>query len=272
MGRRRDFSNLGLYHFVWRCNRRENLLFECVIKDLLIKAMSKTLQKYPKFRILGITIMDNHLHIVLKSKTLKMIESFSRSVGARFAPRYHYLQGTSGHIFGERYSLQPINDPLYFVVCMAYIFNNPVKAGMVKNTEDYQYSNFTDIYYGAKMQKYTSSKVACLVDNKARRELIGDRELIKITKELKKTPIDNKIEMEPIKRISMLLLQKKFIAYVKALSSDACLNSRNEQQKLVRYLINLHATKFQIHRVTGIGYYTVSRLADECFMSEICTT
>lgn len=271
MGRRRDFSSMGLYHFVWRCNNRQNLLFECLIKDILIKAISKTLKKYSKFKILAITIMDNHLHIVLKSNTLKTIENFARSVGARFAPRYHYLQGTSGHIFGKRYSLQPINDPLYFVICMAYIFNNPVKAGMVKNPEDYQYSNFTDIYYGQKMQRYATSKVSCLVDDKSRRELIGDRELIQITKELKKMPIDDTIEMEPREKISMIMLQNKFMAYVKALSPNAWQNNGIEQRELVKYLIDLRANKFQIHRVTGIGYYTVSRIVDECLLPKLHT-
>lgn len=269
MGRKREASWMNYYHFVWRCNNRNNTFYEPIIKEALVDTIYDSLQNY-KIKISASTIMDNHIHIVMHSKSLDLIRAFSQSVGAGLRHKLDKLEGSSGHIFDGRYSLQPITDHLQLAVTLAYVLNNPVKAGMVKNPADYEFSNFRDLKWDKKKPS-KSSKVACIIDKKQRRKMISDRELIQITRELKKTSIDDFLEMEPKKRISMFLLQKRFKEFTANLNTSLGACSREIQVKVVKYLLSLHANRFQIKRVTGIGYYTVSQIVDECRSVGVCT-
>lgn len=260
---------MNYYHFVWRCNNRNNTFYEPLIKEELVKTIHNTLKTY-KVKISAATIMDNHMHIVMYSKNLELIKLFSQSVGAGLRHKLDNLEGSSGHIFESRYCLQPINDHLQLAVTLAYVMNNPVKAGIVQDPAEYDFSNFRDLKW-EKNKPSKTSKVACIIDKKQRRKMISDRELIQITKELKKTSIDDFLEMEPKKRISMFLLQKKFKEYTANINANLGACSREIQVKVVKYLLSLHANRFQIKRVTGIGYYTVSQIVDECRPPSVCT-
>lgn len=268
MGRKREASWMNYYHFVWRCNNRNNTFYEPLIKEALVETIYNSLKNY-RIKISAATIMDNHLHIVMYSKNLDLIQAFSQSVGAGLRHKLDKLEGSSGHIFDKRYSLQPINDHLQLVATLAYVLNNPIKAGMVKNPADYDFSNYRDLKWD-KNKPVKTSKVACIIDKKQRRKMISDRELIQITKELKKTSIDDFLEMEPKKRISMFALQKKFKEFTANLNASLGACSRDIQVEVVKYLLSLHANRFQIKRVTGIGYYTVSQIVDECRPPGVC--
>ena len=47
-----------------------------------------------------------------------------------------------GHLFRERFKSEPVNDMAYFVTLLRYIHQNPLKAGMVKEVKDYEFSSW----------------------------------------------------------------------------------------------------------------------------------
>ena len=47
-----------------------------------------------------------------------------------------------GHLFRERFKSEPVNDMAYFVTLLRYIHQNPVKAGMVSEVKDYEFSSW----------------------------------------------------------------------------------------------------------------------------------
>ena len=59
-----------------------------------------------------------------------------------------------GHLFKERFKSEPVNDMAYFTVLLRYIHQNPVKAGIVENVKDYEYSSWGE-YDGTVEPIYT---------------------------------------------------------------------------------------------------------------------
>jgi putative transposase len=49
-----------------------------------------------------------------------------------------------GNLFQDRYKSEPVEDETYFMVVLRYIFQNPVKAGIVVSVEDYEWSNYKE--------------------------------------------------------------------------------------------------------------------------------
>ena len=50
----------------------------------------------------------------------------------------------SRNSLNSRYQCQPIYDGSHLNNCIKYIFNNPVRAKIVSNPDEYQFSNFQE--------------------------------------------------------------------------------------------------------------------------------
>ena len=60
-----------------------------------------------------------------------------------------------GHVFQGRYASSLIEDETYFLEVSRYIHLNPVKAGMVREALDYEYSSYSQYVN----QNYDNSKL-----------------------------------------------------------------------------------------------------------------
>jgi protein tyrosine phosphatase len=47
-------------------------------------------------------------------------------------------------LFRERFKSEPVNDMAYFVTLLRYIHQNPLKAGIVTNVNDYEFSSWQE--------------------------------------------------------------------------------------------------------------------------------
>ncbi|GAI55001.1 unnamed protein product, partial [marine sediment metagenome] len=73
-----------------------------------------------------------------------------------------------GHLFQNRYKSEPIEDERYLMVVLRYIHQNPIKAGIVKESAEYNWSSYNeylkmydsnnDLIDGEIMKAYFDSK------------------------------------------------------------------------------------------------------------------
>ncbi len=96
--------------------------------------------------ILSYSIMDNHTHILIKVETVESMSKFMHKVNTQYATYYNKKYGRTGYVFKNRYKAQMINSLKHLYRCIDYIHDNPVKAGICKNRNQYQYSSFTKLY------------------------------------------------------------------------------------------------------------------------------
>jgi hypothetical protein len=87
--------------------------------------------------------MTNHIHILIKTETeTQDIGDIVRRITVGYA-QYHNIQnGRTGHLFQNRFRSEAVDSDAYFLAVLRYIHQNPLKAGMVKNIEDYKWSSF----------------------------------------------------------------------------------------------------------------------------------
>ena len=87
--------------------------------------------------------MTNHIHILLKEEN-EPIELIIKRVGGSYAYWYNWKYYREGHLFQDRYRSEPVENDSYFLTVLRYIHQNPVKANIVKNVNEYEYSSYND--------------------------------------------------------------------------------------------------------------------------------
>ena len=97
-----------------------------------------------KVKLVAYCIMNNHVHILLHSENFEELGKYMQKVNTSYSQFYNELNNRVGHVFRNRYQSQPILNQEHLYHCLAYIHNNPVKAGMVNNPGDYRYSSYND--------------------------------------------------------------------------------------------------------------------------------
>lgn len=96
-----------------------------------------------EFTIYAYCLMTNHIHILIKTQTeTQDIGDVVRRITVGYA-QYHNIQnGRTGHLFQNRFRSEAVDSDAYFLTVLRYIHQNPLKAGMVKDLEDYKWSSF----------------------------------------------------------------------------------------------------------------------------------
>lgn len=140
--RKRRESATGVYHVVVRGINKEKIF----AKEKDCRKMYKTMHEYLKedLEIYAYCIMPNHLHLMIKGD-LKVIIQYMSKIEIAYAAYYNLSRVRNGHVFQDRFKSECIEEESYFWNCLNYIHANPVKAGLVKVEDEYEYSSFNEV-------------------------------------------------------------------------------------------------------------------------------
>lgn len=103
--------------------------------------MFLNIEKY-KLNLIAYCIMSNHTHMLLQTEDINNLSKFMQCTNTSFSKFYNEKKNRVGIVFRSRYKSEPIFDNKYLCNCIAYIHNNPVKAGIVSAPEKYKYSSY----------------------------------------------------------------------------------------------------------------------------------
>lgn len=106
--------------------------------DLLAEAKQRTPVKVAAF-----TVLPNHFHLVLEPASSSGLSAFMQWWLTTHVRRYHRLRGTSGHVWQGRFKSFPIQTDEHFLTVVRYVLQNPVRAGLVKQTGDWPWSSLS---------------------------------------------------------------------------------------------------------------------------------
>lgn len=96
--------------------------------------------------ILAYCIMDNHAHILVKSTEQEKLSKLMTKTNTSYAMYYNKEKNRVGYVFRDRYKSEPVYEESHLISCLVYIHHNPVKAGIVNNIGDYEFSSFHDFF------------------------------------------------------------------------------------------------------------------------------
>ena len=233
-------SETGIYHVMLRGINKQQVFKNEDDYKMFLRALAKC-KKISGFRLHAYCLMDNHIHLLIQEDKEPIALVFKR-LGDMFVYWYNEKYKRTGAVFQGRYRSIPVNDDEYFITVLKYIHNNPVKAGIVSNCADYEFSSYNSyfIQFGLVDTEFTYSLMS--VDEFKRIHSESD-DFSKITiEDTSKTRLSDTEAMDII--ISQTHLKK----------TDEFKSLPKEMQKAyVRMLKNEGLSMRQICRLTGIS-------------------
>lgn len=130
----------AIYHVMSRGNRRTVLFKDTSDYLRFLECIALSRKRYG-FRIHSMCLMTNHFHIAIetdRTELWKIMQKILHPYSMDFNHKYHF----SGHLFESRYTACLIEDERYFLEVSRYIHLNPVKAKMVREPLDYEFSSY----------------------------------------------------------------------------------------------------------------------------------
>ena len=150
-----EFHASHIYHVYNQGNNQNKIYFQEENYVYFLKKMKKHLT--PHSHILAWCLMPNHFHWLIKiiedykNKDAR-VDYLNRSIGSLLSSYTQAVNkniGRSGSLFRDKTKAKRITKACtkrnyYGLNCFLYIHQNPLKAGLVSNMEDWEYSSFRD--------------------------------------------------------------------------------------------------------------------------------
>ncbi len=132
------------YHVTSRSHNKDQ--FPLPIKRVWVLAnqcFAEANEIYP-INLISFVLMTNHYHMLLYTPAGNL-DQFMHEFNKRFAMKIRAEAGGINQVFGARYKWCLIQSQQYLANCYRYIYQNPVRAGMVEKCEEYPFSTIKNL-------------------------------------------------------------------------------------------------------------------------------
>lgn len=135
------------YHIMSRGNDRRKI-FARYGDYIKFMEFLKTAKERYAFFLYAYCLMPNHFHLLLETQ-LPNISTIMHFINGSYTVYYNTRHQRHGHLFQGRYKSIVVEKDSYFLELSRYIHLNPLRAGVVRNPEDYIWSSYRG-YLGKK--------------------------------------------------------------------------------------------------------------------------
>ncbi len=159
---RLSFENT-FYHITTRGNRREKIFYSSRDKEVFLKRLKEMLIKYA-MTCHAYCLMDNHYHLFIKTTKPNLSQGI-HYLNSAYTNWFRNKHQIIGPLFQGRFKSILVDADNYALMLSAYIHLNPLRAGIVKQLEDYPWSSYLDYLNLRKSNITDPSFVLNLIDN-----------------------------------------------------------------------------------------------------------
>jgi putative transposase len=89
----------------------------------------------------GYCLMDNHYHFIIETPEGNLSKGM-RQLNGIYTQKCNWKYEKSGHVFQGRYKAIIVDKESYLLELSRYVVLNPLRAGMVEDPKDWQWSNY----------------------------------------------------------------------------------------------------------------------------------
>lgn len=133
------------YHITSRCINKEWFALPLnQVWDICLNSMKEAYLKY-KVEIISFVLMNNHYHLLVQTPNCD-IDKFMYEFNKRIGQEIRYKTNRLNQVFGGKYKWCLIKSQKYFLNCYRYVYQNPLRAKIVKDCSHYPFSTLYYLY------------------------------------------------------------------------------------------------------------------------------
>ncbi len=125
----------ALYHVTLRGNAGQAIFFDDRDRTRFYLLLQEGIDRF-RYRTHAFCLMSNHIHLAIQVADIPL-SRIIQNLSFRYTKWINWRQSRSGHLFQGRYKAVLVDADAYLLELTRYIHLNPVRAGMVKEPEDY---------------------------------------------------------------------------------------------------------------------------------------
>ena len=119
-------------HVIRRGNNRGPIFIDDGDRELFL-ALVEWSAGQDEVDVNGFSLMDNHYHLIATPKAAEGLPLMMRNLGREYVKRYNRKHGRIGTLWTGRPRTIPIMNERYWLTCLRYVEQNPVRAQMVSS-------------------------------------------------------------------------------------------------------------------------------------------
>lgn len=127
------------HHITQRGNRRQQTFFSKEDYTAYIELMAEWCVRHA-VDIWAYCLMPNHIHLIAVPSNSEGLRLAIGEAHRRYTLRINFRKGWKGYLWQGRFS-SFVMDERYVLACVRYVENNPVRARLVKQPEQWHWSS-----------------------------------------------------------------------------------------------------------------------------------
>ncbi len=127
------------HHITQRGNNKQNIFEDTADYLHYLTWLEEAIKRF-KLSILAYCLMPNHVHLAVIPFALNSLLNAFKACHMRYSQYYNRKKMSVGHIWQGRFHSCAL-DEKHLYAAIRYIENNPVRAGLVKKAEEWQWSS-----------------------------------------------------------------------------------------------------------------------------------
>jgi putative transposase len=143
-----------IYHVINRANNRQTI-FNTKDDYQHFESLLQEAKELTDMRILAYCIMPNHWHLILFPRTDTNLSEFMGWLSTTHVRQYRTKTKSIGygHLYQDRYKSFPVETNEYCNTLIRYVEQNPLRAKLITQAEDWQWSSLWRREKGSMEQK-----------------------------------------------------------------------------------------------------------------------
>jgi len=130
----------ALYHITSRGNAQTDIFLCDDDREIFLRLLRDEVEQQGWF-CYAWCLMDNHYHFLIETPEANLSRGMQRLNG-RYTQGFNRRHGRVGHVFQGRYKAILVEKETHLLELCRYIVLNPVRAGMVKEVSQWEWSSY----------------------------------------------------------------------------------------------------------------------------------
>jgi REP element-mobilizing transposase RayT len=130
----------ALYHVTARGDRREDIFEDDQDRQIFLETLERVITQF-NWTCHAWCLMDNHYHLLIQTPDGNLSKGM-RQLNGIYTQASNRRHQRVGHLFQGRFKAILVDSDAYLLEVCRYVVLNPVRAYMVKKTEDWSWSSY----------------------------------------------------------------------------------------------------------------------------------